>query len=671
MQVRTAVSVKIAGKSFQARADTRDVAGIQDEVQRVDDPEPSAVTAIHPERREAHTAPAPNDPAAIEARLEEIAAMVRRAKLLSDAATPLDDAAAVSEPVSAPAPVLVPAPEPSPSRGVPRLGQMLVERELITPEQLDEALELQQTTGRRIGETLVEIGAVSGIEVALVLAEHLGVAFVDLRTQPPDPVLAQLIPQDIALRYTALPVARWNDHLVIAMANPNDVFAVDDLRVVIGQPIIAALTDTEQLRTAIARAYQHSDVASSLDDVSSDLAENEPVVVVDDAGDGPMVQLVNALLEQASRDRASDLHVEPASNNVCIRFRIDGVLHDVSEAPLSMLRPMVSRMKLLGGLDIAQSRLPQDGRFSTRVQGRAIDVRIATVPTAAGEAAVLRLLDATGAAIDVKSLGLTPNEASRLLPAFYLPQGAVIVTGPTGSGKTSTLYAVLSQVSTRDKSIVSVEDPVEYRLDGIKQIQINTRAGMTFPTALRSILRVDPDVIFVGEIRDGETAKIASDAAITGHLVASTLHTTSAAASPIRLTDMGVEPYLVASALSCVAAQRLLRRLCDACAQPVPESEGVPLLRDLGAPESIAMGATARVPVGCSECLNTGYKGRLPVYEIMPVSEGIERLIVDRAAAADIERLAVAEGMDTMRIAALRRVARGEVSVEEMIRAIA
>jgi type IV pilus assembly protein PilB len=548
---------------------------------------------------------------------------------------------------------------------------MLVERELVTPEQLDEALELQRTTGRRIGETLVEIGAVSGIEVALVLAEHLGVPFVDLRTQPPDPALAHLIPHEIALRYTALPVARWNEQLVIAMANPNDVFAVDDLRVVIGQPIIAALTDGEQLCTAISRAYQHADVASSLDDVTSDLADaDEPVVVIDDVGDGPMVQLVNALLEQASRERASDLHVEPTSNNVCIRFRIDGVLHDVSEAPLSMLRPMVSRMKLLGGLDIAQSRRPQDGRFSTRVQGRPIDVRIATVPTAAGEAAVLRLLDATGAAIDVKSLGLTANEAARLLPAFYLPQGAVIVTGPTGSGKTSTLYAVLSQVSTRDKSIVSVEDPVEYRLDGIKQIQINTRAGMTFPTALRSILRVDPDVIFVGEIRDGETAKIASDAAITGHLVVSTLHTTRAAASPIRLADMGVEPYLVASALSCVAAQRLVRRLCDACAQPAPDSETAPLLRDLGAPESIATGATVRVPVGCSECLNTGYKGRLPIYEIMPVSDGIERLIVDRASAADIERLAVEEGMDTMRIAALRRVAQGQVSVEEMVRAI-
>src|SRR3954451_6600037 len=273
-------------------------------VVHIDDQSAPTSADIHPERREAVSAPAPNDPAAIEARLEEIAAMVRRAKALSDAAAPLAEAATNTVAVS------TPAPEAAPSRGVPRLGQMLVERELITPDELDEALQLQQTTGRRIGETLVEIGAVSGIEVALVLAEHLGVPFVDLRTQPPDPALAHLIPQEIALRYTALPVARWNEQLVIAMANPNDVFAVDDLRVVIGQPIIAALTDTEQLRTAIGRAYQHSDVATSLDDVTSDLAEaDEPVIVVDDAGDGPMVQLVKALLEQASRDRASDLHV--------------------------------------------------------------------------------------------------------------------------------------------------------------------------------------------------------------------------------------------------------------------------------------------------------------------------------------------------------------------------
>jgi type IV pilus assembly protein PilB len=624
---------------------------------------------------------------AIEARLEEIAAIVRRAKLAVDATT--------SEPrseLSTAAPrlgeMLVERDLITPQQldetlelqratgrgtaGVPRLGQMLIERDLITPQQLEAALDLQRTTGRRIGETLVEMGAVSSIEVALVLAEHLGVPFVDLRTQPPDATLADLIPAELAVRYSALPVARWDNQLVIAMANPNDVFAIDDLRVVIGQPILAALTDPEQLQSAIHRTYQGVDVATSLDTATADFAEAELVSVaaVDEATDGPMVQLINALLEQASRDHASDLHIEPTSTKVCIRFRIDGVLHDVSETPLAMLRPMVSRLKLLGGLDIAQSRLPQDGRFSTRVQGRAIDIRIATAPTAAGETVVLRFLDAARGAIDVRSLGLSSHEHARLIPAFDSPQGAVIVTGPTGSGKTSTLYAVLSQISTRDKSIVSVEDPVEYRLDGIKQMQINTRAGMTFPTALRSILRIDPDVIFVGEIRDGETAKIASDAAITGHLVVSTLHTTRAAASPIRLIDMGVEPYLVASALTCVAAQRLVRRLCGVCAQPIQQS-AEELLGSLGALDSIVNAATIRRPVGCPDCLNTGYKGRMPIYEIMPVSEGIERLIVERAPAAELERLAVAEGMDTMRTAALRRVAAGELSLEEMGRAIA
>jgi type IV pilus assembly protein PilB len=625
--------------------------------------------------------------AELEARLEEIAAIVRRARVAVDATTSesrpevLGTAPRLGE-MLVERDLITPQQldetlelQRATGRGtgtVPRLGQMMVERDLITPQQLDAALDLQRTTGRRIGETLVEMDVVSSIEVALVLAEHLGVPFVDLRTQPPDPALADLVPADLAVRYSALPVARWDDQLVVAMANPNDVFAIDDLRVVIGQPILAALTDPEQLQIAIRRTYQGVDVATSLDSATSDIAEAElaSIAVVDNATDGPMVQLISALIEQAARDHASDLHVEPSSTKVGIRFRIDGVLHDVSEAPLPMLRPMVSRLKLLGGLDIAQSRLPQDGRFSTKVQGRAIDVRIATAPTAAGETVVLRLLDATRGAIDVKSLGLSTHEHARLIPAFHSPQGAVIVTGPTGSGKTSTLYAVLSQISTRDKSIVSVEDPVEYRLDGIKQMQINTRAGMTFPTALRSILRIDPDVIFVGEIRDGETAKIASDAAITGHLVVSTLHTTRAAASPIRLIDMGVEPYLVASALTCVAAQRLVRRLCEVCAQPTQQS-AEELLSELGAPDSIVNGATIRGPVGCPDCLKTGYKGRMAIYEIMPISEGIERLIVERAPAADLERLAVAEGMDTMRTAAFRRVAAGELSLEEMGRSIA
>ncbi len=458
---------------------------------------------------------------------------------------------------------------PSQSHSMTRLGQAMVDRGLITQDDLERALDHQRTTRKRLGESLVDIGAVTSFQLSQALADHLGVPFVDLESHPPDVLLAGMIPEEVARRYSALPVERWSGQVVVAMANPNDVFALDDIRVLTGQSILAALADTGHLLTAIEHAYSRSDlIESSLDDAADDYdveAEISGGALIDDA---PVVKLVNALLEKAVADRASDLHIEPASRNVLIRMRIDGILHDTSEAPLNVLRPMVSRLKVMGSLDISQNRLPQDGRFSLSVQGRPIDVRIASVPTAAGEAVVLRLLDPVRGAMDLSSLGLSDYESERFVTAFHTPQGAIFVTGPTGSGKSSTLYALISSVNTHDKSIVSVEDPVEYRLDGVKQIQINSRAGMTFPSALRSTLRADPDVILVGEVRDAETARIAADASITGHLVLSTLHATRSAAAPIRLIDMGVEPYLVASAVSCIAAQRLaaqaLRDVCDA-----------------------------------------------------------------------------------------------------------
>jgi type IV pilus assembly protein PilB len=327
-------------------------------------------------------------------------------------------------------------------------------------------------------------------------------------------------------------------------------------------------------------------------------------------------------------------------------------------------------LKILGSLDIAQTRSAQDGRFSLKVQGRPIDVRVVTVPTTSGESVVLRLLDPHRDALDLSSLGLSAAEEARFMPAFLAPQGAVFITGPTGSGKTSTVYAVLGQVDSVTKSIVSVEDPVEYRLDGIKQIQINARAGVEFPSALRSILRADPDVVFIGEVRDAETARIAADSSITGHLVLSTLHTTRASAAPMRLIDMGVEPYLVASALTMVAAQRLARRLCETCAEPIANPD-LELLRGLGADDEILDGATVFRAVGCPACHKTGYSGRVPLFEIMPVSEGISRLIVNRAPSLEIEHLAAEEGMDPMRRVALKRVARGLLSIDEMVRVIA
>jgi len=580
------------------------------------------------------------------------------------------DALEHAHPVSGTSSGEPPAPGPLTARRS-ALGNLMIERGLVSETELDEALAEQRSTGRRIGETLVARGVLSSVDLAMVLADHLGVPFVDLRSKSTDLVLASLIPEHVARRYQALPVARWGDQLVVAMANPNDVFAVDDLRVLTGHPVIAALADAQHLQETIDRAFQHARVESTLGDATTHAAPVVETRPVDDlVDDGPIVRLVDALLEQAAEAQASDLHIEPATDKVIMRLRVDGVLQDRSEAPLTVLRPLVSRLKVLSHLDIAQTRVPQDGRFSARLQGRVVDIRIATIPTVTGEAMVLRLLDASRGVIDIAGLGLSTDEIGRLEPAFRAPQGGVFVTGPTGCGKTSTLYAVLSAISTREKSIVSVEDPVEYRLDGMRQIQAHPKAGLTFPVALRSILRADPDVIFVGEVRDGETARIAAEAAVTGHLVLSTLHTTRAAASPVRLVDMGIEPYLVASSLSCVAAQRLVRRLCEECAQPVPERDALAVLRDLGAPDVLVADATLRRPVGCPACRHSGYRGRSAIFEVMPVTDDIARLIVERAPAADIEDRAIAEGMDTLRTSALKRVVRGEVSVDEMLRVV-
>jgi type IV pilus assembly protein PilB len=553
----------------------------------------------------------------------------------------------------------------------PLLGQMLVERGVITSDDLERALNEQRSNYKRLGEVVVDMGLASGLDVARVLADHFGVLFVDLDERTPDVAVTSLISEEVARRYCMLPIERWSDQIVVAMANPGDVFALDDIRVLTGQSIVPVLAELNQLAEQLDRVYQRHGLETQLDDAedahAAELEEDATVAAVTE--DGPVVRLVNALLEQAVSERASDVHVEPAGSTVNIRMRIDGVLHDVSEAAPNVLRPLVSRLKVLGGLDIAQRRVPQDGRFSLSLDARTVDVRVATVPTVAGEAVVLRLLDPERGVIDRSALGLSPYEELRLLPAVRASQGAVFVTGPTGSGKSSTVYALASEINTRDKSIVSVEDPVEYRVDGIKQIQINTRAGMTFPSALRSILRADPDVIVIGEVRDSETAHIAADASITGHLVFSTLHAHRAAAAPARLIEMGVEPYLVASALTSVVAQRLVRRLCEHCAEPTwPDHDQ---LRRLGADDALLDGEiTMRKAVGCPACLNSGHRGRSAVFEIMTVTEELAHLIAQQSASAEIERLAVAQGMDTMRVAALRRVVRGELTLEEMARVL-
>ena len=626
----------------------------------------------------------------IEARLAQVVSKVR------DADTIRDELATVTARLqqleedraktpSAPArPVAArPAPAPKPDAPLPwavpiprvdrtlRIGQVLLDLGLISQGDLDQALELQQRTGRRVGEALADLGIVSTRTIAETLAHHLGVPFVDLEQHVPDVLLSTALPEEMARRFCALPVAQYNGQLVVAMESPNDLFALDDLRMATAQSVLPVVADPDQLRSAIERAYRRSDIESSIDDATDTADDAADAIGADLAVDeGPVVQLVSALLEQAVSERASDLHVEPNSDGVTIRMRVDGMLHDTFTVPLSTLRPLVSRLKVMGGMDIAQQRLPQDGRFSAKVEGRQIDIRVATFPTAAGEAVVLRLLDSSSAARTMDAIGLTPEDEVKLREQAFAPQGAIFVTGPTGSGKSSTLYAVASALNSRDRGIVSVEDPVEYRLDGVKQIHINRKAGMTFASALRVTLRADPDVIVVGEVRDAETARIAADASITGHMVLSTLHTTRAAAAAIRLVDMGVEPYLVSSALSCVVAQRLVRTPCEHCSEMVPADHDV--LRGFGATDEMLEGIThLREARGCQACLRTGYRGRTAIVEILVVSEEIAKEIATGASASTIERIAVEQGMDTLRVAGLRRVLRGELTLDELARVVA
>ncbi|MCZ7525302.1 MAG: GspE/PulE family protein [Acidimicrobiia bacterium] len=512
------------------------------------------------------------------------------------------------------------------------------------------------------------MGVLSSYDLSRALAEKLGVPFVDLAESTIDDIAAQSLPERVARRYQALPIGVHDDKVVVAMTFPGDVVAVDDIRTILGSAIAPVVAEPEQLAAAIDRTWAGSRIASSVDAAHTEAEDPEVATSIADVDDAPLVRLVNAIMGRAIDEGASDVHIQPEPQRVRIRIRVDGVLRDVSETPRSVLRPMISRLKIQAGLDITQTRIPQDGRFSITVDGRRVDARIATLPTGHGEAAVLRLLDERSGVFGFEELGFRPEELERYEQAFSVPQGTIITSGPTGSGKTSTLYATLLTVNTPDRNIISVEDPIEYKIEGTKQMQIDVKSGMTFPTALRSILRADPDVILVGEIRDLETARIAAEAALTGHLVLSSIHTTRASAVPLRLIDMGVEPYLVTSALTCTVGQRLARKLCPRCSEPDVLDRTV--VESLRLPEELVERGDIRRAVGCSYCSGSGYRGRTAIYEVMLMTEEISRLVLGRASSHDIERWAVADGMDTLRTAALKRVADGVLSLEEMLRVV-
>ena len=552
-----------------------------------------------------------------------------------------------------------------------RLGEIIVEMGLATREQVDEAMALQAETRKRVGQLLLEQGDITLLELTKALATKFGAPFVDLTQMYVDPSAAHLIEDKLARRYAAIPVRFVEDKLLVAMADPQNLFALDDLEIITGYDIIVAIASEEDIFKAISQAYREREVGEDAEEKALAAELDEPVADIRDATEeAPVVKLVNNVIAQAVDDAASDIHFEPQAKELVVRFRIDGVLHEVMAVPRRLQPGVTSRLKIMADLDIAERRVPQDGRIGLVVGGKPIDMRVATLPTVYGEKVVMRLLDKSNVMLRLEDLGFATKALKRFQRSFSKPYGAILVTGPTGSGKSTTLYAALNILNSADKNIITVEDPVEYRLTGINQVQVNTRAGMTFAAALRSILRCDPDIVMVGEIRDRETAQIAVESALTGHLVLSTLHTNDAPGALSRLTEMGIEPFLTASAVDCVLAQRLARRLCKHCREPYTATREM-LRKNHFPPEALDRDdVTLYRPKGCSRCNNTGYKGRLGLYEVMVVSEAVRRLTVERKSADEISRVAEAEGMKSLREDGIDKVLQGMTSVEEIARVI-
>jgi type IV pilus assembly protein PilB len=559
------------------------------------------------------------------------------------------------------------------------LGEMLLSEGLITQAQLDAALKAQAERGLPLGQLLVEDGAVTDAVLMGALARQLGLEFVDLAEYPIDRGAVALLPEAMARRLLALPVTWAEDRLIVAMADPGNVLAVDDLRAVTGADVHVVVATRTQLVEAIDRFHR---LDAEVDEVAQIAAEElagdddtragQDGVAREAVEDAPIVKFVNLLIAQAVADRASDIHVEPTETDLRIRFRVDGVLHEVMHSPRSIQGGVISRLKVMADINIAERRIPQDGRISLNVAGKGIDLRVATLPTVYGEKVVMRILDKTQARLSLPDLGFHPAVLPRFEACFRKPYGTILVTGPTGSGKSTTLYATLNVLNSTDKNVITVEDPVEYRLPGVNQVQVNPKAGLTFASALRSILRSDPDIVLVGEIRDRETATIAIEASLTGHLVLSTLHTNDAASTPMRLVEMGVEPFLVISALDCVVAQRLARKLCDRCREEYEPTHGE--LTEAGWPAALLKAEGPPLlyrAVGCAACSRTGYRGRLAVHEVMVMSEEIRRMVVERYSSDEIKKTALAQGMLTLREDGLVKVAQGKTTLEELFRVIA
>ena len=557
-------------------------------------------------------------------------------------------------------------------KGKKRIGDILVEEGILTEEQLEEALKAAKAENKKIGEAITDLGFATEQDIAEALSSQLGFEYVNLSTvHIPDNVLS-LINESVLRKHLMIPYAfvpNTINQVKVAMVDPMDMSAIDDFSIVTNLLVVPSVATTRDILIALDRYYGDTETikaaqeyAREREDLAAKLAEGD--LSSQDVQSSPVVQLVTSMVEQAARQRASDIHIEAKEDSVRVRFRIDGSLYEKFTYSIHLLPAIMARLKIIGGMDIAEKRKPQDGRFTMMVDKREYDIRVSVLPTVYGEKCVMRLAQKKALTRNKSELGFSPSELQAFDDILKNPNGILLVTGPTGSGKSTTLYTALSELNKEDVNIVTVEDPVEANIDGINQVQVNVKADLTFASALRSILRQDPDIIMIGEIRDGETAQIAVQASITGHLVVSTLHTNSAAGSINRLINMGVEGYLLADSLVGIIAQRLVRRLCPYCKKPH-------LITDT---ERRIMGIRADVnpeiyePVGCERCDNTGYSGRIGIYEIMKITPPLKELISKNASVSELKQMGMREGMHTLRQSATMLVIKGITSVHEMIK---
>ena len=557
-----------------------------------------------------------------------------------------------------------------------RIGELLVKENLLSAEQLGKARKEAASKGVRIGAQITQLGFLEESELTDFVAKQYGVPSIDLDAFDVDPDVTQLIPEDVVLKHNVVPVNRAGSTLILATADPSNIFALDDIKFLTGYNIQPVVASEEAIKRSIEKYYdqgtQLDEVMAGFDDTDIDVVQGEEVADTTDlkneAEDAPVVKLVNLILTDAIKRGASDIHIEPYEKSFRVRYRVDGILYEVMKPPLKLKNALTSRIKIMSELDIAERRLPQDGRIKLKLgRGKEMDFRVSVLPTLFGEKVVMRLLDKSNLQLDMTKLGFEEAQLAVFKEAIHQPYGMVLVTGPTGSGKTTTLYSALSELNTTGDNLSTAEDPVEFNLAGINQVQMHEDIGLNFAAALRSFLRQDPDIIMVGEIRDFETAEISVKAALTGHMVLSTLHTNDAPSTINRLLNMGIEPFLVASSVNCIVAQRLARRICSECVEPDPDLNKDELIA-AGLSEAEAKKLKPMRGAGCGACSETGFKGRVAVYEVMSLSEEIKEFVLNGASGIELKREAIRGGMVSLRRSSLNKLLEGVTTLGEVFR---